>query len=678
MIRPAEGERRLTALDGLRAVAVGMVMAYHGGVAGLSQAGFYGVDVFFVLSGFLITTLLLNEQDGSGTVRFAAFWGRRARRLLPGLLLMLVAVDLYVAYMAPSGSYPGFRGDALSVVAYVSNWHFVAASSNYFTATGSPSLLTHTWSLAIEEQFYIVWPLVLWAAIRLARRLRRPPAAVVLALASAGAVASACWMAALYRSGAGPSRLYYGTDTHAQSILVGAALAGLLALRPRIAGRVATAPVAAAAAAGLVWAATDLGSADPVTYQGGFFFVALVSAVLIAALVVHPAGRPARLLSLPPLVYLGRISYGMYLWYFPLFAVLDHARTGLTGPALFTLRCGADVAVAAASFHLLEQPVRRWRPRVGAAGRRLVPLASCAGALGAVAALVLADTPAAFSAGPPPAGTSSGSSPAAFSAGPAPAGAPPGALRVLVVGDSTGAVLGMDLSFRAVEQATGLAVDDQAIYGCGLAISAEVGGHGVPAPPAAPCDPTTPVSAQWPAMLEADLARDRPDVVLVAAGRWEVQDRRATSSSPWVDITQPADAAYVRSQLELAASIVTSHGVRVALATAPCFSSGEQPSGAPWPEDSPKRVAAYNQIVRSVVAEDAGQATLIDLYAMVCPGGRYHQAIGGVAVRAPDGIHYPYFTLGAADSPEPDTIAQAERFGLWAGPRVAAALREQS
>ncbi|HET6963869.1 MAG TPA: acyltransferase family protein [Acidimicrobiales bacterium] len=666
-IRPAAGERRLPALDGLRAVAVVMVMAYHGGVPGLRTAGFYGVDVFFVLSGFLITTLLLGEEADSGRLRTLAFWGRRARRLLPGLLLMLAAVDLYVARLAPAGRYPGFRGDGLSVVAYISNWHYIAASSNYFQATGVPSLLTHTWSLAIEEQFYLVWPLVLLVAIRVGRRLERPPAAVVAAVAAAGALASAAWMAVLYGEGAGPSRLYYGTDTHAQSILAGAALAGLVTARPQALSRLARTPVAVLAGAGLLWAAVHMGATDPVAYRGGFLFVAVASALLISVLVGHPAGPGARLLSVRPVVYVGRISYGMYLWYFPLFEVLDHARTGLAGAGLFAVRCGADVAAAAASFHLVEEPVRRWRPGGRRIGRRLAPLAVGATAIAAVAGLVLADTPDAFSAGGlPPSATLSAGGPVGTTRG--------HATRILVVGDSTGAVLGMDLAFSVVEQRYGISVDDRALFGCGLVVSAEVGGHGVPIQPSSPCFIGTPPDRQWPALLQADLTRARPDVVLVAAGRWEVQDRRPTAAGRWVDITDPTDSAYVRQQLELATSIVASAGVRVALATAPCFSSGEQPDGRPWPEDSPARVKAYNNLVRSVVNAHSGVAALVDLDAMVCPGGRYHESLGATKVRAPDGIHYPVFSTSAPDSPAPDRLADSEAFGLWIAPKILAAL----
>ena len=632
-----------------------MVMAYHGGIGGLSTAGYFGVDVFFVLSGYLITTLLLGEEAKSGHIRFGSFWARRARRLLPGLLLMLVAVDIYVARFAPRGRYPGFRGDALSVLGYTSNWHFVAASSNYFSATGAPSLLTHTWSLAIEEQFYLVWPLILWGAVRLARRTGRSPGAVIGTVAGVGAIASAASMAALYRSGTGFSRLYYGTDTHGQSILLGAALAGWAATRPRILTRIGWPPLAFAAMAGLFAAATTMGSADPVTYEGGFLLVGLMSSILVANLAGRPVGGLARVLSARPFEYLGRISYGMYLWYFPLFAVIDRAGTGLSGVGLFVVRAAADVAVAAASFHLVEQPLRVWRPR----SRPIVaPLATAAVSLVAVGGLVLADSPAAYSVDPPVHAVASA------------AELPGTNLRILVIGDSTGMTLGDDLAWPSIEARYRDYVDVRATLGCGLAIGSAALEHGELQPIAPACDARTPADQQWPALLAADIARSHPDVVLLAAGRFEVTTRKTSPNGPWVDITQPGDAAYIRGQLVLADAIATAGRAKLAVTTAPCFSSGETPDGGVWPEDQPRRVAAYNSIVRSVAAADPLHMSVVDVGAVVCPGGHFRTTIGDVTVRAPDGVHYPFFSLGAPDSTAPDSVSQAEAFGNWITPRI--------
>ena len=145
------------ALDGIRGVAIIVIMGYHGGVF-LTSGGFYSLDTFFALSGFLITSLLVAEWQRTGTVRLAAFWARRARRLLPALLLMLLGVAAYAAFLVPAGTYPTLRGDGFSALFYFANWHFIAVGSNYFDQTALTSPLTHTWSLAVEEQFYLVWP----------------------------------------------------------------------------------------------------------------------------------------------------------------------------------------------------------------------------------------------------------------------------------------------------------------------------------------------------------------------------------------------------------------------------------------------------------------------------------------------------------------------------------------
>ncbi|MHB1710090.1 MAG: acyltransferase family protein, partial [Acidimicrobiales bacterium] len=156
---PRSPANRIAGLDGLRALAVLGVMAYHFGVGWL-PGGFLGVDAFYVLSGYLITTLLVAEYKNAARVRLGAFWARRARRLLPCLVLVILAVSAYVRFVAPAGSYPNFRMESLSTLFYFSNWYQIAAASNYFAATGPVSLLTQTWSLAIEEQFYLVWPVV--------------------------------------------------------------------------------------------------------------------------------------------------------------------------------------------------------------------------------------------------------------------------------------------------------------------------------------------------------------------------------------------------------------------------------------------------------------------------------------------------------------------------------------
>ncbi len=215
----------LPALDGIRACAVVAVMMFHGGIPHM-EGGFMGVDAFFVLSGFLITSLLIGEWRQSLTIKLGAFWARRARRLLPALLLMLLFVAFFASVIVPKGTYGALRLDALSTLLYVSNWHFILVNSNYFNETAQSSPLLHTWSLAVEEQFYVVWPLVVLGILRLTRSLK-----ALFALCCAAAIGTAIWMHSVYDGGVNTNRAYLGTDTRSQCLFIGCALAvGLVLL----------------------------------------------------------------------------------------------------------------------------------------------------------------------------------------------------------------------------------------------------------------------------------------------------------------------------------------------------------------------------------------------------------------------------------------------------------------
>ena len=227
----------LPALDGLRAFAVAGVFAYHLGF-GWASGGYLGVDLFFVLSGFLITSLLIEEWVTTARIRLGSFWARRARRLLPALFLVLVAIAVYVVLngrFGPPGSaaqvdLSGLRGDDLATLFYVANWHAIFAHQSYFAQFSAPSPLEHTWSLAIEEQFYLVWPPVLLLILTLARGAWRRVGMIVTVV---GALASAGLMALLYHPAADPTRLYFGTDTRVFDMLAGATMAMVAAARPQ-------------------------------------------------------------------------------------------------------------------------------------------------------------------------------------------------------------------------------------------------------------------------------------------------------------------------------------------------------------------------------------------------------------------------------------------------------------
>jgi peptidoglycan/LPS O-acetylase OafA/YrhL len=354
-------------LDGLRAIAVLAVVIFHASEHWL-RGGFLGVDVFFVLSGFLITSQLLVEWRQVGSIDIAAFWRRRARRILAALYLLL-GLTLSFAVIFHSDEVAVFRGDALAALAYVANWYFVFHHQPYFEVVAHPSPLLHLWSLGVEEQFYLFWPLILAPALLLLRRW----AAIPILLAAAG---SAALMALLYRPGMDPSRLYYGTDTHASGLLIGALLAFWWTPAARDGGRSETGSRAARAgsyarrnlaadAAGLaaliVLATLFLGvnESDRLLYLGGFTLVAAVTAAVIVALAHPRAVLVTAALEWAPVRWVGRRSYSIYLWHWPV-VVFSRAGMGvpLTGTPLLVVRLIASLALAEASFRFVEEPVR--------------------------------------------------------------------------------------------------------------------------------------------------------------------------------------------------------------------------------------------------------------------------------------------------------------------------------
>ncbi|MFM8349790.1 MAG: acyltransferase family protein [Actinomycetales bacterium] len=372
----------LPGLDGIRALAVLGVLLYHADLVWM-QGGFLGVDVFFVLSGFLITSLILEEFDRSGRIDFKRFYLGRARRLLPALVLMLAVVATAVAIWYPDAARQ-LIGDTLASALYVNNWWYILADQSYFEFTGRPPLLKHLWSLAVEEQFYLVWPLVAFLVMR--RMGRRGVLAVALVLA----LLSTVWMTVLsINSGfpelADPSRAYFGTDAHAMGLLIGAGLAcawrpGRLPETIRRGAVITLTTIGVLALLIIIGFFLWVGEFTPWLYQrGGFALLALVVAALIAT-ATHPAVPLGRWLGRQPMRYIGQRSYGLYLWHWPIFMV---TRPGLDVPfdgvGLFILRMVLTFGIAELSYRFVEIPIRRgaigrwiagWRGAQGADRRR--------------------------------------------------------------------------------------------------------------------------------------------------------------------------------------------------------------------------------------------------------------------------------------------------------------------
>jgi len=650
----------LPALDGVRAFAVLAVMLFHGGIPHM-DGGFMGVDAFFVLSGFLITSLLIGEWRQTLTIKLGAFWARRARRLLPALFLMLLFVSFFASVIVPKGTYGGLRLDSLATLLYVSNWHFILVNSNYFAATvASANPLNHTWSLAVEEQFYILWPLIVFGVLRFTRSLR-----ALFALCIAAAIGTALWTHVVFDGGVNQNRAFLGTDTRSQCLFIGCALAvGLVLLAHRsheegrlakgelwqpasAAGRAACGALgmAGAAVAILMWVRTTSFSSFP--YDGGFFVIGLsVSAVILAA-VAAPRSIVPRVLSLTPLRYVGRISYGLYIWHWPIFVWLNHDRTGVSGYQLFALRSVVTFAVSVASFHLVERPirmgtfVRQWKAWLAVpAGAGVV--------LVAIVAATTGTTAVASTALPAGGGTASPAGRGATRV----AGGPP--VRVLLVGDSVAVTLGFGLSNAADQSKYGYILTNKGVVGCGLVDGPAVEQMGVRYATQSPCNgsPLTPGETlkkqPWPDQWLQGINAVHPNVVVVLTGRWEVADREYQGR--WTNILSPVFAAYVKQQLEEASTLVTSSGANLVFLTAPCTDEGEQPDGAPWPEDDPARVAVYNALVRQVAAAHPATDSVVDLHTAVCPKGKFASNLLGVDMRRSDGVH---FTLdgGAALAP---------------------------
>ncbi len=344
-------------LDGLRAIAVLAVFVYHfhnGG--GWLPGGFLGVDVFFVISGYLITSLLLSEFRKEGRVDLIAFWLRRARRLLPAVGV-LIAVVMVLGAFFDFGQISTLRGQALASMAYVTNWDLIFSHQSYFQEFARPSLFRHLWSLAVEEQFYLLWPLV-FAACMTRFGHRRLVVGVI-----AGAIASSLLMAILFDP-VNPNRVFYGTDTRATPLLIGVALAFFWnpeQLKAKT-GTLAPAALDAIGAFGLAMLLITFLTVhdyEKSLYHGGFLLLSVWTALLIAAL-AHPAADIGRIVGNPGMRWLGLRSYSFYLWHWP---VLELTRPGidvpLHGPVLFALQLGATLALADLSYRYVEQPFRR-------------------------------------------------------------------------------------------------------------------------------------------------------------------------------------------------------------------------------------------------------------------------------------------------------------------------------
>ena len=577
------GERLVhePALDGLRGLAVAAVVVFH---LGHLRGGFLGVDLFFVLSGFLITSLLVMERRRRGGIDLPHFWSRRARRLLPALFVLLAGVALLLVLFATEGERARARGDALSTVGYVANWHRVFSDLGYWDIFGTPSPLDHMWSLAIEEQFYVLWPVVVLFV--LGRYSTRALGWVV----AVGAAVS-FGLLALYYSPTDTNRAYYGTDSRLGPTLLGAGLALLMAGRARRSAPPRPAVELAAVAALAVMTVSLFGVDGQASwyYRGGLVLFAAAATLVIAVVTGGPPGLVAKGLSVRPLAALGVISYGVYLWHWPLIVYLSPARVGVGGWRLAVVRIGATLAIAIASYVLIERPIRR-----GAFRAPRLRLATV-GAVAVTLAVVLVAT-----SGRSETAVAGGILPVHGSDDPAllyPEDIPPAAPRLLMVGDSGVYALGPSLRDAAADEGVSVATSSQMV--CSIVV-----------PEGATRSSLGDIETYEPCHdVRRDLWTDLvdefdPDVIvyyLASAGT--LGDVRLDGE--WIADCDPAYDEYFRRALREDAAVLQRGGARLVITTSP----------TPLVADR-ERVRCRNETY-SAVASSLEDAAVVDLAAFV-------------------------------------------------------------
>ena len=628
------------ALDGLRAVAVLAVCLYHARFEWI-PGGFLGVSTFFTLSGFLITTLLLAEWRRSGGVDLRRFTTRRFRRLLPAAWATLLIVLAMGALGVWDGSQlRSLRGDVPAAIAEVSNWWFIVQDRTYGALFEAPSPTEHFWSLAVEQQFYLVYPFVILGLLLAARRWGRlRPTTVVAGALVALAVASAVANGVAARSSI--PRAYFGTDTRLAELVLGGLLAtvGVQRLRSRRSGAVVGAQIAALVGVVgtlVLWNRATVPS--PWLYPFGLLLTASLSIALICGALQPGPLRAA--LSSRPAVSLGRISYGVYLLHWPVFLWLTPARTGWAPWPLFALRMGVTIAGAVLMYRLLERPVRDGSGSLA----RLAPRAALP-----VAAVVVVGALAITSTAPPPTALEA----AATATTTLP---PPAPLRTTVVGDGTAAAWGPDAVGTTTEPILPTTIANP---GCGLVAL------GFVSMPDGSVERSTDRCGGVRDLWVAAIASERPELVLVSGGLRDVADRRITPDGPWRSIGDPELDDLLALELREFLTSLVDTGVPVAVATLPYVRNSTLPPPPPpprglpagereralylasteaarqggpgpgFPENDPVRIDRWNQLLRDAAA--AVDVPVIDVAATTAawPGGSFDPEL-----RSPDGVGY--------------------------------------
>ena len=614
------------AFDGMRGIGLVAVLLYHGGYTILPGA-FFSISMFFTLSGFLITMLMIKEVARSDRVALGAFWLRRARRLLPAALFTLIGILLlhrYFTAIAPSR----LRGDVLAGLGYVENWWLIHTNQAYGAIFSEGSPVQHFWSLAIEEQYYLFFPLLMVGLFRVfVRNLR---IAAVLAFLTAASFAYAASLSSSL------DRAYYNTFSRASEILVGILAAFLVSQfdRDRTDGtRHAVDALGIAAILGMAWLWSTIDLHDPFVFRGGTLLNSIFTCIVIVAC-LQP-GLVARGLTFTPIRLFGSISYGVYLVHWPIFLILDENRLGLGHNKTFVVRVLVTLTVAIAMYFLFENPIRRGKLLRGRAFFVAV-------AIGTVAVIGLSlalpdDDPNVLdlSTASPVSGQLT-----ALKDTPTVAGDQ----RVMVVGDSMAwsVWVGLDAWGKTHHTEFGR----YSALGCGVGGPGTLDYLGL-------VRPSFPDCGQWHHDLGTAVQSFRPGTVLVLMGLADVSPRKFPDGK-FHSIGEPVYDARLKKRIQRVARTLTSTGATLRWATFPHvdipFSSGGT-GDPPFVENDPKRIDELNAIVASALADVPG-ASMVDLagYARSRPGGELDRDFRG------DGAHF--------------TASGTEEVAKWLGPQL--------
>lgn len=627
------------ALDGLRGLAVLAVVLFH---LDHLPGGNLGVDAFFVLSGWLITSRLLAEADRSAmrssrpSIQLRAFWGRRVRRLLPASLMVILAVS--AIWTTARIAVPSLGHDVAWALGWSSNWGTITGGGDYWARFGEPSPITHFWSLAIEEQFYLVWPVVVALLVRAGMERGR---ILVGAVSATLAVASVAFMAATFDASR-PTATYMHSLARSHSLLIGAAAAALMVSpdrRQRGARLVRRAmPVAAAAAGSIILLSSHR---SEWLFSWGFpaFALAMVVVVVAAA-----DGAGERVLAAAPLRWVGDRSYGIYLWHWPVILFLSSARSPIDGVALDIVRVAVAVALAAASYQWLEMPIRSrrrltawWSPSlaVGALAAslaivmlrpltteggpvapstiRLPGLASATGSLGRGLTGSAAAIDALYSL--PPAITDAL---VEVTRAPAP-------VRVLVAGDSTAVQLAAALIPYSTQHSDRILAGSASFPGCGLTAATDGRMHEFPK-----ADGTVELidlsgcTLQWESIIDRIQSDEQVDIVLIEIGAWDGVDIHLPDGAV-VSVEDPVGRRLVEDAYRRFVTEVEARGARVVWVTPPDLRLGWDEIDAPV--NSPRRWAIMREIIDDLPVEQIDLRSFLMARGLDGPEGR------------PDGVH---------------------------------------